>query len=78
MALRHRAAVAIYHSPLHSPHRSLHPRHAIAGACAVALGLSVCAGAHASSTAPDGSRLVVRFKRDVAAAERTATLRAAG
>jgi serine protease len=78
MALRHRPVVAIYHSPLHSPHRSLHPRHALAGACAVALGLSVCAGAHASSTAPDGSRLVVRFKRDVAAAERTATLRAAG
>jgi len=78
MALRHRPAVAIFLSPLRPLHRSLHPRHALAGACAVALGLSVCAGAHASPPGPDGSHLVVRFKRDVGTAERLAALRAAG
>ncbi len=78
MALRHRPAVAISLSPLRPIHRSPHPRHALAGACAVALGLSVCASAHASSAPADGSRLVVRFKHDVGTVERLAVLRAAG
>jgi len=55
----------------------LRPRHALAAACVLA-GLSAASVAHAAPAAPDGPRLVVRFKHDVTPAQRQDALAAAG
>ena len=75
---RHRVAGRQYTIPplLLSLPRLRHPGLAPAIVCAAVLAL---AGSNpAQAAAPNGSRLVVRFKNDVPAAVRTATLHAAG
>ncbi len=79
-ARRYRLAGRQYTIPplLHSLPRLPHSSPALLTACVVVAAVAGSTPAQAASARPDGSRLVVRFKHDVPAALRTATLRAAG